>query len=140
MGSKSPSTTNSSSDSLQMLRCGFLKLALPPSIHLRSTTAGDPAIVPEAHSKEGSHGRQLELVPLTTPKMLGALVYRHGRAAVPGSFAMMPSPQSPCSVMGRQEFRWVGGNRQRRPYLFASIPAHLVIITHTVDKKSPLCR
>lgn len=46
----------------------FLKLALPSSIHLLSTTAGDPAIVPEAHSKEASHGGQLELVVLTTPR------------------------------------------------------------------------
>lgn len=70
----------------------LLKLALPPSIHLHSTTAGDPAVVPEAYSKEGSHGRQLELVALTTPKMLGAVVYRHEEAAMPGDFSMMPSP------------------------------------------------
>ena len=45
----------------------FVKLP-PPFIHLLSTTAGDAAIVPEARSKEASHGGQLELVALTTPR------------------------------------------------------------------------
>lgn len=48
----SPSTANSLSDSIQMLRCGFVfKIGSPTSIHLLSTTAGDPTIAPEAHSK-----------------------------------------------------------------------------------------